>query len=156
MTCQSKVILGTFEGFSFRQRNRQLNIYCMYSCFLRPVEQLSSEVVVGAQCGSAVLRGAHVFAPGIIASPKCKTLSFDSLGISSFPPMAALHVVLMSSDMKAGDLVSVFSDLEGRCTRGATSFQGNKVFVGNGVAEMDRSAIFNAETPARLVKFFLF
>ncbi|XP_038153919.1 tRNA (cytosine(72)-C(5))-methyltransferase NSUN6 isoform X3 [Cyprinodon tularosa] len=88
----------------------------------RPVEQLSSEVVVGAQCGSAVLRGAHVFAPGIIASPKY---------------------------MKAGDLVSVFSDLEGRCTRGATSFQGNKVFVGNGVAEMDRSAIFNAETPAR-------
>ncbi|XP_047205355.1 tRNA (cytosine(72)-C(5))-methyltransferase NSUN6 isoform X1 [Girardinichthys multiradiatus] len=88
----------------------------------RQVEQLSSEVVVGAQCGSAVLRGAHVFAPGIIASPKY---------------------------MKAGDMVSVFSDLEGRCTRGATSFQGNKVFVGNGVAEMDRSAIFATETPAR-------
>ncbi|MEQ2167588.1 hypothetical protein GOODEAATRI_005528, partial [Goodea atripinnis] len=35
------------------------------------LKKLSSEVVVGAQCGSAVLRGAHVFAPGIIASPKC-------------------------------------------------------------------------------------
>ncbi|XP_027861350.1 putative methyltransferase NSUN6 isoform X3 [Xiphophorus couchianus] len=88
----------------------------------RAVERLSSELVVGAQCGSAVLRGAHVFAPGIVASPKY---------------------------MKAGDMVSVFSDLEGRCTRGATSFQGNKVFVGNGVAEMDRSAIFATETPAR-------
>ncbi|PWA18182.1 hypothetical protein CCH79_00004091, partial [Gambusia affinis] len=88
----------------------------------RVVEQLSSELVVGAQCGSAVLRGAHVFAPGIISSPKY---------------------------MKAGDMVSVFSDLEGRCTRGATSFQGNKVFVGNGVAEMDRSSIFATETPAR-------
>lgn len=44
-----------------------------FSCILRPVKQLSSEVVVGAQCGSAVLRGAHVFAPGIVASPKCKT-----------------------------------------------------------------------------------
>uniref|UniRef100_A0A3Q2UGV7 NOP2/Sun RNA methyltransferase 6 n=1 Tax=Fundulus heteroclitus TaxID=8078 RepID=A0A3Q2UGV7_FUNHE len=88
----------------------------------RPVERLSSEVVVGAQCGSAVLRGAHVFAPGIVGSPKY---------------------------MKAGDPVSVFSDLEGRCTRGATGFQGNKVFVGNGVAQMDRSAIFATDTPAR-------
>lgn len=88
----------------------------------RPVKQLSSEVVVGAQCGSAVLRGAHVFAPGILGSPKY---------------------------MKAGDLVSVFSDLEGRCTRGATSFQGKKVFVGNGVAEMDRSTIFCTDEPAR-------
>ncbi|XP_076014197.1 tRNA (cytosine(72)-C(5))-methyltransferase NSUN6 isoform X2 [Genypterus blacodes] len=85
------------------------------------VKQLSSEVVVGAQCGSAVLRGAHVFAPGIIASPKY---------------------------MKCGDMVSVFSDLEGKCTRGATHFQGNKVFVGNGFAEMDRSRIFTNE-PAR-------
>uniref|UniRef100_A0A1A7ZP04 NOP2/Sun domain family, member 6 n=1 Tax=Nothobranchius furzeri TaxID=105023 RepID=A0A1A7ZP04_NOTFU len=88
----------------------------------RPVEQLSSEVVVGAQCGSALLRGAHVFAPGIIACPKY---------------------------MKVGDKVSVFSDLEGRCTRGATSFQGNKVFVGNGVAEMNRSHIFCSDKPLR-------
>ncbi|XP_041823380.1 tRNA (cytosine(72)-C(5))-methyltransferase NSUN6 isoform X2 [Melanotaenia boesemani] len=88
----------------------------------RPVKQLGSEVLVGAQCGSAVLRGAHVFAPGIIASPK---------------------------HMKVGDKVSVFSDLEGRCTRGATSFQGNKVFVGNGVAEMDRSSIFCTDEPTR-------
>ncbi|XP_029979008.1 putative methyltransferase NSUN6 isoform X2 [Sphaeramia orbicularis] len=88
----------------------------------RPVQQLSSEVVVGAQCGNAVLRGAHVFAPGIIASPKY---------------------------MKAGDLVSVFSDTEGKCTRGATSFQGLKVFVGNGVAEMDRSSIFCTDEPKK-------
>lgn len=44
--------------------------------------------------------------------------------------------------MKAGDVVSVFSDIEGRCTRGATSFQGKRAFVGNGVAQMDRSRIF--------------
>ncbi|CAN9506365.1 unnamed protein product [Ophioblennius macclurei] len=88
----------------------------------RPVKQLGSEVVVGALCGNAVLRGAHVFAQGIIASPKY---------------------------MKVGDMVSVFSDLEGNCTRGATSFQGKKVFVGNGVAEMDRSSIFCTGEPAR-------
>ncbi|XP_029384532.1 putative methyltransferase NSUN6 isoform X2 [Echeneis naucrates] len=88
----------------------------------RPVKQLNLEVVVGAQCGSAVLRGAHVFAPGIVASPKY---------------------------MKAGDVVSVFSDLEGKCTRGATSFQGKRVFVGNGVAEMDRCSIFCTDKPAK-------
>ncbi|XP_034562546.1 tRNA (cytosine(72)-C(5))-methyltransferase NSUN6 isoform X2 [Notolabrus celidotus] len=88
----------------------------------RPVKQLSSELVVGAQCGSAVLRGAHVFAPGILASPKY---------------------------MKSGDVVSVYSDLEGKCTRGATSFQGKKVFVGNGVAQMDRTSIFCSDKPAK-------
>ncbi|CAJ1082528.1 tRNA (cytosine(72)-C(5))-methyltransferase NSUN6 isoform X2 [Xyrichtys novacula] len=88
----------------------------------RPVKQLSSELVVGAQCGNAVLRGAHVFAPGIIASPKY---------------------------MKRGDVVSVFSDLEGKCTRAATSFEGKKVFVGNGVAQMDRSSIFCSDKPAK-------
>lgn len=45
----------------------------LFSRILRAVMQLSSEVVVGAQCGSAVLRGAHVFVPGIVASPKRKT-----------------------------------------------------------------------------------
>lgn len=88
----------------------------------RSVQQLQSEVVVGAQCGNAVLRGAHVFAPGIVACPKF---------------------------MRAGDVVSVFSDTDGRCTRGATNFQGHKVFVGNGVAEMDRSAIFCTGEPPK-------
>ncbi|XP_058877021.1 tRNA (cytosine(72)-C(5))-methyltransferase NSUN6-like [Acipenser ruthenus] len=64
----------------------------------------SSEVIVGVQCGNAVLRGAHVFAPGIVSAPKF---------------------------MKVGDVVSMFSDIDGKCTRGAMEFQGNKVFVGN-------------------------
>ncbi|XP_076617132.1 tRNA (cytosine(72)-C(5))-methyltransferase NSUN6 isoform X1 [Chaetodon auriga] len=88
----------------------------------RPVKQLSSELVVGAQCGSAVLRGAHVFVPGIVASPKY---------------------------MKAGDVVSVFSDMEGKCTRGATSFQGKRTFLGNGVAQIDRSSIFCTGEPVK-------
>uniref|UniRef100_A0A8C8EI10 SAM-dependent MTase RsmB/NOP-type domain-containing protein n=1 Tax=Oncorhynchus tshawytscha TaxID=74940 RepID=A0A8C8EI10_ONCTS len=88
----------------------------------RPVVQLTSEVIVGAQCGSAVLRGAHVFAPGILATPKF---------------------------MKTGDAVSVFSDLEGKCTRGNKDFKGKKVFVGNGVAEMDRSNIFCSDEPVK-------
>lgn len=130
----------------------------------RPVKQLSLEVVVGAQCGSAVLRGAHVFAPGIVASPKCKSqicryffpFSPKMFHMGSYMHQqhsanlkSNQHVMRLFVDMKAGDLVSVFSDLEGRCTRGAFSFQGKKVFVGNGVAEKDRSSIFCAGEPPR-------
>lgn len=55
--------------------------------------------------------------------------------------------------MKAGDVVSVFSDSEGKCTRGATSFQGKRAFVGNGVAQMDRSSIFCTDEPAKYVDY---
>ncbi|XP_053484232.1 tRNA (cytosine(72)-C(5))-methyltransferase NSUN6 isoform X2 [Ictalurus furcatus] len=88
----------------------------------RDVSILNAEVMLGAQCGSAVLRGAHVFAPGVLSAPKF---------------------------MKAGDAVSVFSDVEGRCTRGAKEFLGKKVFLGNGVCVMNRSDIFCAEGPVR-------
>ncbi|XP_060730125.1 tRNA (cytosine(72)-C(5))-methyltransferase NSUN6 isoform X3 [Tachysurus vachellii] len=51
--------------------------------------------------------------------------------------------------MKAGDPVSVFSDVEGRCTQGAKEFQGKKIFLGNGVCVMKRSDIFCPEGPVR-------
>ncbi|XP_073763718.1 tRNA (cytosine(72)-C(5))-methyltransferase NSUN6 isoform X3 [Danio rerio] len=51
--------------------------------------------------------------------------------------------------MKAGDVVSVFSDVEGKCTRGATEFNGKKVFVGNGVSEVNRSELFSSDKPGR-------
>ncbi|XP_043920576.1 tRNA (cytosine(72)-C(5))-methyltransferase NSUN6 [Protopterus annectens] len=83
----------------------------------RDLERYSSEVIVGAQCGNAVLRGAHVFAPGILSAPK---------------------------NMKVGDAVSVLSDIEGKCKRGAKDFLGSKIFIGNGTAKMSRSEIFCA------------
>lgn len=50
-----------------------------YSLFLslflnvprRNIEQQQCEVIVGAQCGNAVLRGAHVYVPGIVSASKC-------------------------------------------------------------------------------------
>ncbi|XP_063180773.1 tRNA (cytosine(72)-C(5))-methyltransferase NSUN6 [Chroicocephalus ridibundus] len=80
----------------------------------------ASEVIVGAQCGYAVLRGAHVYVPGIIST---------------------------SRFMKAGDLVSVYSDIEGKCKRGAKEFEGVKVFLGNGISELSRSEIFSSSGP---------
>lgn len=46
--------------------------------------------------------------------------------------------------MKAGDLVSVYSDIEGQCKRGAKEFLGTKVFIGNGISELSRSEIFQS------------
>ncbi|XP_077347049.1 tRNA (cytosine(72)-C(5))-methyltransferase NSUN6 isoform X1 [Lithobates pipiens] len=73
------------------------------------------QVIVGAQCGNAVLRGAHVYAAGILSASKW---------------------------MKTGDEVSVYSDIEGKCRRGAVEFDGAKLFIGNGIAELSRSDIF--------------
>lgn len=80
------------------------------------IEKRQCEVVVGAQCGSAVLRGAHVYVPGIMAASKF---------------------------MKAGDIISVYSDIKGKCKKGAKEFDGTKVFLGNGISELSRKDIFN-------------
>uniref|UniRef100_A0A8C2S130 SAM-dependent MTase RsmB/NOP-type domain-containing protein n=1 Tax=Capra hircus TaxID=9925 RepID=A0A8C2S130_CAPHI len=55
------------------------------------IKQQPCEVIVGAQCGNAVLRGAHVFVPGIVSASKF---------------------------MKGGDHVSVYSDIKGKCKKG--------------------------------------
>lgn len=88
----------------------------------RALKQHPVQVIVGAQCGSAVLRGAHVYSAGILSATKW---------------------------MKAGDEVSVYSDIEGQCKRGATEFDGTKVFIGNGISELSRSEIFCSNTPIK-------
>lgn len=80
------------------------------------IERQQGEVIVGAQCGNAVLRGAHVYVPGIVSASKF---------------------------MKAGDVISVYSDINGKCKKGAKEFDGTKVFLGNGISELSRKDIFN-------------
>ncbi|KAI6651980.1 Methyltransferase NSUN6 isoform X2 [Oopsacas minuta] len=77
-------------------------------------------IVVEYKCGMAVLRGADVYAPGIMA---------------------------ISNVVNIGNIVSVFCDVEGKCTRGMTQIQKDKftlVFLGNGVLKMGRE-IFKGE-----------
>ncbi|NP_001090297.1 NOP2/Sun RNA methyltransferase 6 L homeolog [Xenopus laevis] len=88
----------------------------------RTLKQHPVQVIVGAQCGNAVLRGAHVYAAGIVSASKW---------------------------MKAGDEVSVFSDIEGKCKRGAKEFTGNKIFIGNGISELSRNEIFCCNNPVK-------
>ena len=70
--------------------------------------------VVEYRCGMAVLRGADVYAPGVTA---------------------------ISTQVNIGDVVSVFCDVEGKCTRGMTKiplYSSNLIFLGNGVLKMGR------------------
>ncbi|XP_073437951.1 tRNA (cytosine(72)-C(5))-methyltransferase NSUN6 isoform X2 [Dendrobates tinctorius] len=88
----------------------------------KALKQHPVQVIVGAQCGNAVLRGAHVYSAGIVSASKW---------------------------MKEGDEVSVYSDIEGWCKRGATEFDGTKVFIGNGISELSRSEIFCSQSPIK-------
>ncbi|PNI30454.1 NSUN6 isoform 8 [Pan troglodytes] len=80
------------------------------------IKKQQCEAIVGAQCGNAVLRGAHVYAPGIVSASKF---------------------------MKTGDVISVYSDIKGKCKKGAKKFDGTKVFLGNGISELSRKEIFS-------------
>ncbi|KAJ3287971.1 putative methyltransferase nsun6 [Borealophlyctis nickersoniae] len=74
------------------------------------------EVIVDAMCGNAVMRGADIFAAGILAA---------------------------ESPMEAGDTVSVYVDLDQSCLRGtAKRYEGGKLFLGNGVALMGRDVLY--------------
>eukprot|EP00057_Strongylocentrotus_purpuratus_P011426 XP_011665900.1 PREDICTED: LOW QUALITY PROTEIN: putative methyltransferase NSUN6 [Strongylocentrotus purpuratus] len=78
----------------------------------------SKEVIVDLACGMAVLRGAEVFAPGVMAAPVA---------------------------MNRGDTVAVYSDVKGLCRRGMTTrFEGERLFLGNGRAMMSRHDIMVA------------
>ncbi|XP_076349190.1 tRNA (cytosine(72)-C(5))-methyltransferase NSUN6 isoform X2 [Tachypleus tridentatus] len=82
------------------------------------------EVIVGALCGVAVLRGADVYAPGVMGAPL---------------------------NLKQGEKVAVFTDINGMCKRGLTKpFTGDKVFVGNGISVLNRQDIFKVSSPRGL------
>ncbi|XP_012516349.1 PREDICTED: putative methyltransferase NSUN6 [Propithecus coquereli] len=48
-----------------------------------------------------------------------------------------------SAVMKSGDVISVYSDIKGKCKKGAKEFDGTKVFLGNGISELSRKEIFS-------------
>ncbi|KAM9671886.1 tRNA (cytosine(72)-C(5))-methyltransferase NSUN6 isoform 1-T1 [Trichechus inunguis] len=80
------------------------------------IKKQQCEAIVGAQCGNAVLRGAHVYVPGIVSASKF---------------------------MKAGDVISVYSDIKGKCKKGAKEFDETKIFLGNGISELSRKELFS-------------
>lgn len=82
---------------------------------IHKVQPTTKEVIVGRMCGSAILRGAEVFAPGVLGA---------------------------SPDLRVGDSVAVYADLDDTCLRGCKVFIGRKMFIGNGTAMQSRKNLF--------------
>ncbi|XP_066934831.1 tRNA (cytosine(72)-C(5))-methyltransferase NSUN6-like [Clytia hemisphaerica] len=79
-------------------------------------EPLQKEIIVDSSCGTAVLRGADIFVPGVLAA---------------------------NSNVVAGDLVSVYCDVKKKCRKGFTKhFDGEKFYLGNGKALFSRWQLF--------------
>ncbi|CAG9786732.1 unnamed protein product [Diatraea saccharalis] len=74
-------------------------------------------VIVDSLCAAAVLRGANVFAPGVMGFPV---------------------------DCKLNDVVEIYGDLSGHCKRGLkVEYSGEKLFVGTGTVKMLRNDLYN-------------
>ncbi|KAL7305128.1 hypothetical protein TKK_0002533 [Trichogramma kaykai] len=82
------------------------------------LERYKNEIIVDANCGTALLRGANIYAPGVLGMPR---------------------------GLNIGDVVSVYADLEHGCKKGAVKeyVKENKLFIGNGKVQMTREEIFN-------------
>ncbi|KAG1650509.1 putative methyltransferase NSUN6 [Nymphon striatum] len=93
------------------------DIIVVQSCgLLKNCVPCEQEVIVDLQCGMAVLRGADVYVPGIMAT---------------------------SSSMQKDDKVAVYADLHRLCRKGQKQeFNGQKLFVGNGRTNISRIELF--------------
>lgn len=77
------------------------------------VDPFKRQVIVSVECGQSVLRGANVFAAGVLAIE-------DEEG-----------------SLNNDNLVSVWVDVEGRCTRGLKRrYSGKKLFLANGCLKL--------------------
>ncbi|XP_016984522.1 tRNA (cytosine(72)-C(5))-methyltransferase NSUN6 isoform X2 [Drosophila rhopaloa] len=88
------------------------------------VDPALKEIIVDTSCGAALLRGAHIYAPGVLA---------------------------MESNTQLQEAVSVYADLGGKCKRGSvTRFDSpEKIFLGTGKVLMQRYQLFNnSDEPA--------
>lgn len=76
------------------------------------------EVIVDIACGAAVLRGAHIYAPGVIG---------------------------MMTGVQIDEIVNVFADLAGTCKKGSKvhSSEQNR-FIARGKVKMHRQQLFNS------------
>ncbi|VVC89622.1 unnamed protein product [Leptidea sinapis] len=80
-------------------------------------EKAKCEVIVDGACAAAVLRGSHVFAPGVLGLPP---------------------------NCKLDDVVDIYGDIDGKCKRGLKiGFDGVKRFAGVGCLKKLRRDLFD-------------
>ncbi|XP_066147003.1 tRNA (cytosine(72)-C(5))-methyltransferase NSUN6 [Euwallacea fornicatus] len=85
------------------------------------MNKFPKEVIVDVDCATALLRGAHIYAPGVMA---------------------------MVSGTQIGDYVSVYADLSKKCRKGFLKIysDGAKLFIGNGLVKMSRDLLFGPDS----------
>lgn len=87
-----------------------------------PVGELK-EIVVDVKCAASLLRGAHLYAPGVLS---------------------------MASNTKIGERVNVYADVEGTCKKGTNvTYESTKVFIGIGIVKQQRYQLFGANLAPR-------
>ncbi|XP_031637499.1 tRNA (cytosine(72)-C(5))-methyltransferase NSUN6 isoform X2 [Contarinia nasturtii] len=82
------------------------------------------EVIVDGPCAAAVLRGAHIYCPGILA---------------------------MQTNTKLNEIVNIFGDIEGACKKGTNIVYDSvqKLFIGTGQVKMQRHQLFGTDGPSK-------
>lgn len=84
-----------------------------------PAEQCDSkEIIVDSICGAAILRGAHIYAPGVLA---------------------------MQTNTKLNEMVNVYADIDGACKKGTNTIyqSARKIFLGIGRVKMQRHQLYS-------------
>lgn len=82
----------------------------------RNVHENTKQVVVDVHCGASIFRGAHIFAPGVLA---------------------------MTKTLKINDEIDVFADLDGKCKKGTNFYESdNKLFLGQGRVKQQRYQLY--------------
>ncbi|KAJ9583814.1 hypothetical protein L9F63_021846, partial [Diploptera punctata] len=96
------------------------------NCKQAEINCVEKEVIVDAVCGAAVLRGAHIYAPGVMG---------------------------MLPGIHCGDTVSVFADRLGKCKKGLAKpfLDDTRFFIGNGIACMERKHLFGENLKPTIV-----
>ncbi|XP_049809806.1 tRNA (cytosine(72)-C(5))-methyltransferase NSUN6 isoform X4 [Schistocerca nitens] len=95
-------------------------VVCPWNVSELDLDVKQQEVIVDVACGIAVLRGADVFAPGVMG---------------------------MQTGTQIGDIVSVFADVSKNCKKGLQCVypDDQKYFVGNGIVRMSRRQLYGKD-----------
>lgn len=82
------------------------------------------EVIVDVFCAAAILRGAHIYYPGVLA---------------------------MQSNTKLNEMVNIFADVEGACKKGTNIVYESpqKTFIGIGRVKMQRHQLYGNEVHSK-------
>ncbi|CAH0715552.1 unnamed protein product, partial [Brenthis ino] len=79
-------------------------------------EETKNKVIVDSLCASAVLRGAHVYAPGVLG---------------------------LATNCQINERIDIYGDIDGQCKRGLkVEYNGKKKYVGTGYLKMLRYELF--------------